>query len=471
MRQRNPALYAQAIKDMVKAIYADLKLSDDALLDEIGADYFTRQCSNIIHEKIWDKENATWLDTMMQMVNDMWRSVAQHFAWNDVEDRILAENLDLKESMGLLVDQMMKGKKLKDADRCKISEAHNDMRTAFTARRPTMYSRDNKKASPETETMGIGEPQPNNATAISSDAGAKVLQNIDIVIDTYNKNANKTKGFITDISQALDLIQHESSHYGTFTLPDGKKITVRISNHNARVSNFDDNSEQEAVSVVISSYKNKGLKGDGEANVQEYFYSKKQLENLEGKPLADIAQSIKDLLLTGEYTDRTGIAQTQTVKKGFVPNELHSTFVSDIEIYNAASTVHTEIIASATNVENSVIIDAKLQQFFETAKAARENSSKVVDENGEPLVVIHRTNDEFNTFEPQSNKHGRVLGNRYYFSQSDNNKNFGEIKKEVFLNIRNPNLSEEFSTQSLLNKNKYPKYKRKSQRISVNVAF
>ncbi len=80
-------------------------------------------------------------------------------------------------------------------------------------------------------------------------------------------------------------------------------------------------------------------------------------------------------------------AKPKTIKKGFVPNEVHSAFVSDIKIYNATPTVHTEIINTATNIDESVI-DTKLQDFFDKAKQSKENSSKVVDENGEPLVKV-----------------------------------------------------------------------------------
>ncbi len=62
-----------------------------------------------------------------------------------------------------------------------------------------------------------------------------------------------------------------------------------------------------------------------------------------------------------------------------------------------------------------------------------ENSSKVVDDNGEPMVVYHGTNNEFNTFETG---HG-TKGKGFFFT---NNKkmaeSYGENIKEVFLNIR-----------------------------------
>jgi hypothetical protein len=63
------------------------------------------------------------------------------------------------------------------------------------------------------------------------------------------------------------------------------------------------------------------------------------------------------------------------------------------------------------------------------------NASKVVDENGEPLVVYHGTNREFNIFS-EKGKGNRVLG---FFFTSD--INFAEIygmPKACFLNIKKP---------------------------------
>ena len=79
---------------------------------------------------------------------------------------------------------------------------------------------------------------------------------------------------------------------------------------------------------------------------------------------------------------------------------MHSTFVSDIKIYNANPTVHTQIIDRATDIGDSVIIDTKLQDFFEKAREAQENSSKVVDKNGEPLAQAIA--EYIGTFDPMN---------------------------------------------------------------------
>lgn len=97
-----------------------------------------------------------------------------------------------------------------------------------------------KKASEETVSTpkGIGGKD----SVVSPKAAAKVQQKLDATKSVYQKApTNSTRGFITDVSKALGLTQHGASQYGTFELPNGEKITIRISNHNARISRFDEN--------------------------------------------------------------------------------------------------------------------------------------------------------------------------------------------------------------------------------------
>ena len=152
-----------------------------------------------------------------------------------------------------------------------------------------------------------------NVSVVSSDAVAKIQNNLDATKEIYEKAPNKTRGFITDVSKALGLKQHEASQYGTFRTKDGREFTIRISNHNARISLFDKNGEQEGISIVISGLRNKGLLNDGNAHVVEVFYPKKALEHAEGKPLVDIIDSIKNTLETGVYEDKTGLGKKQEV--------------------------------------------------------------------------------------------------------------------------------------------------------------
>ncbi len=66
----------------------------------------------------------------------------------------------------------------------------------------------------------------------------------------------------------------------------------------------------------------------------------------------------------------------------------HSFFVSNVDVYDNPTENRTIPITSRGTTDFDGIADAKLKKFFEEAK----NSSRVVDENGEPRVVYHQTN-------------------------------------------------------------------------------
>lgn len=78
-----------------------------------------------------------------------------------------------------------------------------------------------------------------------------------------------------------------------------------------------------------------------------------------------------------------------------------------------------------------------------------ENASKVIDENGEPLVVYHNTNEVFNEFDKNligKNYKGGMFGRGFYFTNNNEySKIFGKNKMSVFLNIKHP-LTKETNT-------------------------
>ncbi len=70
------------------------------------------------------------------------------------------------------------------------------------------------------------------------------------------------------------------------------------------------------------------------------------------------------------------------------------------------------------------------------------NSSKVIDKNGEPLVVYHGTNSDFTKFNLEkvgSNVDYGMWGSGFYFSPLKSfSKYYGSKILKLFLNIRNP---------------------------------
>lgn len=126
-------------------------------------------------------------------------------------------------------------------------------------------------------------------------------------------------------------------------------------------------------------------------------------------------------------------------------NKIYSVETIDIEAKKSAG----QLESSSQNNDQSPIADftTKIEKEIEKAN----NSSKVVDENGEPLVVYHGTRADFNIFDinkaGQSNTISKV---GFWFSTE---KGFGEKFAEeiwyggeevkelgVFLNIKKPKI-------------------------------
>lgn len=158
-------------------------------------------------------------------------------------------------------------------------------------------------------------------TVISSIDGAKILNNLDKAIDRYNENPdNRPSTFIGDLASALGSSDKDkSSQYATFETKNGQVVTIRVSNHNATVSNFDNAGESNGISIVISRKPNEGITNDGDAHIVEFFYPDKALNKADGKPLVEILKSIKQSLYSGEYKDTTGLAQREEVNAKDVP--------------------------------------------------------------------------------------------------------------------------------------------------------
>ena len=188
------------------------------------------------------------------------------------------------------------------------------------------FMRGKKKTAPETDSSL--QDDENQHTAISSTDGTKILNNLDSLAKEY-ENSPKTeeKTFIGKVANALGINRTgSSSRYVTIETANNQTVTIRLSNHNATVSNIDNVGEAEGISIVVSPKKNAGVRNDGDAHIVEYYYDAIKLRKAEGKPLAEIVRSIKLALHSGEYTDTTGLAQRQEVNGG-QNNELRNDVV------------------------------------------------------------------------------------------------------------------------------------------------
>lgn len=78
------------------------------------------------------------------------------------------------------------------------------------------------------------------------------------------------------------------------------------------------------------------------------------------------------------------------------------------------------------------------KKWFGDWENDKDNASKVIDENGEPMVVYHGTKNIFNKFIEDKPLIG-WLGKGFYFTDNKKlAKNNGKIIYQVFLNVKNP---------------------------------
>ena len=146
-----------------------------------------------------------------------------------------------------------------------------------------------------------------------------------------------------------------------------------------------------------------------------------------------------------EYFVRFTVQEEHTRNKEHNPNIVHSTFVSDVTIYETDGSL-SQSTTSVGERENAIgFFDGILSKYLGDFKRAEKNSSKIVDANGEPLPVWHggRTDNRFGAFDPAriSQREDGVRG--FYFAPPARRDSvaghYGHGQERAFwLDIRHP---------------------------------
>ena len=261
-------------------------------------------------EKIDEKFDALF-DAMQERTDEESNTILYHLGkehdvLTDTEIALRDGLVDVMRSVGIDVEtDEVKGQKVLDAARRAV-ELLDEMK---------------KKSAPETAPLtNTG----GSSADISSADGAKILQNIETLAKKYENISNYRKNFLDELAVAIGAKEEptkkkkkdevtSNSKYATFKTLAGTEVTIRLANHNATVSNFDNNGEQEGISIVISKRANQGITNNGNAHIVEFFYPEIGLRKAEGKPLVEIILSLGQALRSGEYKDTTGLATPQEV--------------------------------------------------------------------------------------------------------------------------------------------------------------
>ena len=285
-----------SVWEEVKKRYSELNTDDD-IADEVIATYSGRRGAERLREEahkvadgngdLFEKAEAiSALGRVKESLKKFWKGVCDflhiHYkSAEEVADRVMKDLLD-----GVDTRKMGKGEagvRFSAKQKRALETAEQSQKTAI-------------------------------ATAVSSADGAKVLNNLDTLARNLEKTSSHRKTFIGDIAKAFGVDNRgKSSKYATFETKSGEVVTIRISDHNAKVSNFDTVGEDNGISIVVTRKPNKGITNDGSAHIVEFFYPEISLQRAEGKPLVEIVESIKQALYSGEFKDTTGLAERQEV--------------------------------------------------------------------------------------------------------------------------------------------------------------
>lgn len=215
-------------------------------------------------------------------------------------------------------------------------------------------------------------------TVVSSASGAKVIKEIDNLIKELQNVSNYPKTILGDIAKALGAKKYGSnSQYATFEAKNGVIVTIRLANHNAATSTFDNHGEDNGISIVISARDNTGMNNDGRTHVTEYYYDAIRLRKAEGKPLAEIVKSIKQSLYSGEYKDTTGLAQVEEVNPENVPELMTGGRTPKQRwVDNYVNAVHL-----ATGQDKKTIREGLAKKLEEARREAKELYADVLSGN------------------------------------------------------------------------------------------
>lgn len=195
-----------------------------------------------------------------------------------------------------------------------------EMRRSVLEQGQPLFQKAGKKKSPQ------DEPQDLTTVIVSSRSdGTKIYQSIETAknklekLSQQYKGIKRTRGFLSDLNAALGNAESgKESHYFTI-VKDGKEIIIRTSNHNVNGENADPDSTM--ISVVIKSRRAPNSFHDGKADIKEYVYFKERIKAAESDVLSMIADGISDLLETGRFEDKTGIAMLNSTSDTTLTND------------------------------------------------------------------------------------------------------------------------------------------------------
>lgn len=236
------------------------------------------------------------------------------------------------------------------------------------------------------------------------------------------------------------------------SLPEAGSFEIFITDYNNDVLGFIRGNKNETTITFNLIHLKEDSRGQGIGkNIYKYFLNSYNIKS-DSEITADTEMLYNSLLKDGYR----GIITTDNRVEILSNNSKFQTNAIEPELQQ----IKDEAIANGTFMKAPNGKDTNLNErqwlqvrtksfkenFFGDWQNDPENASKVVDENGEPMVVFHGTNGEFTTFDPKMiGINANAEGAGFYFTDDkavaegymNTNKDNPSLY-EVFLNVRNP---------------------------------
>lgn len=145
-------------------------------------------------------------------------------------------------------------------------------------------------------------------TSTGSAKLAKINENLRILSGKF-QGGKSPYGVITDLATAVGATGTGVSKYSSLVLHNGNEVNIRISNHNATSDNFAERGDFEGnVSIVIKSRRTANtFRPHPDVELMEYVYTTEAIK-ADGNLLSQVAESLRQMIETGEYVDLSGKA-------------------------------------------------------------------------------------------------------------------------------------------------------------------
>ena len=199
---------------------------------------------------------------------------------------------------------------------------------------------------------------------------------------------------------------------------------------------------RDLTNIVNAGAPNEKVKKSGQlfaalfARNADIYAASKRAEGNENYTAADYYREMFELEMGGEYNakDNGGLFQVAPKEFNRQKEEVRKQHQGTDQWMKAPNGEDTNL----SEDQWLTVRTAAFKNWFGDWENDPENASKVVDENGEPLVVYHGSDANFDTFDRTKGRANMDIQGSFFSPWKEDAAGYGENVRAFFLNIRKP---------------------------------